>query len=435
MESVTSKDMRQRVNILLGTELPLVQFAGAYSAVARRLESLQAELPSDVFATAVCVQAASKFAAPLTETQRQLLLLFPDIDLDQLPVPDGASVDHLVDNLVQRGYVRTFPANNTLRAQYDMFLLSEKDAAYVSDFMQAAFSQFPLAFVKTCLRHFHNNPLVCHAVLTGATCVAPLKKPRSTAKLDSPPERVQVWLEQLEQQKHGGCGAMPPRKFDCAVCMDAVMGAGHDCGLACGSTVCDVCLFTYVHTELYEATKAVRKCVAPECAGVYGPDSLTRVLGLHYQKFLGVEASQVLDGAVFTCPCGNILSYSDGGQASAHCLLCNRNTCLACLEPAHGRIPCGNTARQELDEALSAVVVRVCPCGKRFVKEEGCNKMTCVCGRKMCYICRQAIHNYDHFCSCPHKERCPRCHIYTDADKRDAENLQAVGLQFPAFSK
>ena len=33
----------------------------------------------------------------------------------------------------------------------------------------------------------------------------------------------------------------------------------------------------------------------------------------------------------------------------------------------------------------------------QFFKEEGCNKMTCACGAKMCYICKAKIVDYKHF--------------------------------------
>ena len=33
----------------------------------------------------------------------------------------------------------------------------------------------------------------------------------------------------------------------------------------------------------------------------------------------------------------------------------------------------------------------------QFFKDEGCNKMTCACGAKMCYFCKAAIKDYDHF--------------------------------------
>ena len=33
----------------------------------------------------------------------------------------------------------------------------------------------------------------------------------------------------------------------------------------------------------------------------------------------------------------------------------------------------------------------------QFFKEEGCNKMICNCGAKMCYICKAKGVEYDHF--------------------------------------
>ena len=33
----------------------------------------------------------------------------------------------------------------------------------------------------------------------------------------------------------------------------------------------------------------------------------------------------------------------------------------------------------------------------QFFKEDGCNKMTCACGAKMCYICKAEIKDYTHF--------------------------------------
>lgn len=36
-------------------------------------------------------------------------------------------------------------------------------------------------------------------------------------------------------------------------------------------------------------------------------------------------------------------------------------------------------------------------CKRNFIKEAGCNKMTCTCGARMCYICRQPVTDYSHF--------------------------------------
>lgn len=43
-------------------------------------------------------------------------------------------------------------------------------------------------------------------------------------------------------------------------------------------------------------------------------------------------------------------------------------------------------------------IVRECyNCGKRFIKEDGCNKMVCSCRAVMCYLCKKPIKGYDHF--------------------------------------
>ena len=48
--------------------------------------------------------------------------------------------------------------------------------------------------------------------------------------------------------------------------------------------------------------------------------------------------------------------------------------------------------RTTVEAARTAALKRACPaCGLAFVKESGCNKMVCVCGYAMCYVCRQGL--------------------------------------------
>lgn len=55
-------------------------------------------------------------------------------------------------------------------------------------------------------------------------------------------------------------------------------------------------------------------------------------------------------------------------------------------------------ARHFLEERMTEALIRICySCKKPFFKEEGCNKMTCNCGAKMCYICGQPVKDYTHF--------------------------------------
>ncbi|CAL1539723.1 unnamed protein product [Lymnaea stagnalis] len=54
--------------------------------------------------------------------------------------------------------------------------------------------------------------------------------------------------------------------------------------------------------------------------------------------------------------------------------------------------------RTYIENRISEAVMRKChKCGKRFVKETGCNKMTCVCGANSCYACRAEDIDYNHF--------------------------------------
>jgi hypothetical protein len=59
--------------------------------------------------------------------------------------------------------------------------------------------------------------------------------------------------------------------------------------------------------------------------------------------------------------------------------------------------------RTFIERRLDEAVKRTCPrCNTSFVKDGGCNKMTCsVCGYKMCYLCRADVRDklYKHFCT------------------------------------
>lgn len=73
-----------------------------------------------------------------------------------------------------------------------------------------------------------------------------------------------------------------------------------------------------------------------------------------------------------------------------------------CKEVNHLPLKCdevkSDAARLLLEEKMTEALVRKCySCKRTFFKEEGCNKMTCICGAQMCYICDQPVLNYTHF--------------------------------------
>ena len=111
---------------------------------------------------------------------------------------------------------------------------------------------------------------------------------------------------------------------------------------------------------------------------------------------------------------------------------CSQRSCLTCLKAWHDPHICHESAtlslRKTVEAARTAALKRTCPrCSLGFIKDSGCNKLTCVCGYSMCYICRQGLgkggggEGYRHFCQhfrpvggrC---KECDKCDLYRDED-------------------
>ncbi|KAL1954431.1 hypothetical protein VTO42DRAFT_1201 [Malbranchea cinnamomea] len=75
---------------------------------------------------------------------------------------------------------------------------------------------------------------------------------------------------------------------------------------------------------------------------------------------------------------------------------CRRQSCITCHKPWRDPHRCHEPMLQSLRNAIeaarTAAIKRTCPrCGVSFVKSSGCNKLTCVCGYSMCYLCRKSL--------------------------------------------
>ncbi|KAI1461294.1 hypothetical protein F4805DRAFT_413532 [Annulohypoxylon moriforme] len=101
---------------------------------------------------------------------------------------------------------------------------------------------------------------------------------------------------------------------------------------------------------------------------------------------------------------------------------CARSSCLSCSKAWVDIHICHESSlvalRTQVELAMSMAIKRVCPrCNTSFVKTAGCNKLTCPCGYKMCYVCRKDIgpptEGYAHFCQHFRPEgdgrRCKEC--------------------------
>ena len=116
-----------------------------------------------------------------------------------------------------------------------------------------------------------------------------------------------------------------------------------------------------------------------------------------------------------------------------HCPLpeCQHVSCRRCQQAPHRSKTCEEaTAEKEslsaharAADAMTDAVVRKCPeCSKSFIKEVGCNKMKCPsCGTLSCYLCRNKITAYEHFCQTPFCDHssCGKCILFTNSEEDD----------------
>jgi len=121
---------------------------------------------------------------------------------------------------------------------------------------------------------------------------------------------------------------------------------------------------------------------------------------------------------------------------------CRYESCRECGEEAHIPLRCDEVEKERetkgrltVEEAITQAKIRKCPkCGKGFIKSDGCNKIRCGCGTFVCYICRQAIKNYSHFCQAPHctHKDCNKCALWTKAEEDDLPAMREAGLEAAA---
>jgi hypothetical protein len=108
---------------------------------------------------------------------------------------------------------------------------------------------------------------------------------------------------------------------------------------------------------------------------------------------------------------------------------CSKKSCMRCHTLWRDPHACYSSQlaslQQTLESAMTSAIKRTCPkCNVSFVKSAGCNRLVCVCGYQMCYLCRSEIgkEGYEHFCqhfralggAC---KECEKCDLYRVEDE------------------
>ena len=219
-----------------------------------------------------------------------------------------------------------------------------------------------------------------------------------------------------------------------------------------GHLFCKGCLQRYAETTLFANGKTELKCMntLDDCAGIFSEHMLKRSLSEKvFAKFNeaiardAIKAAKI-DGLVSCHRCQYQCEMLENAGLILICPSCTASTCRLCGEESHVPLRCeenekkGETKqRLTVEEAMSKARIRECTkCKTKFFKTEGCNKMACTCGAKICYICRKDItkEGYRHFCQqahCTHK-KCGRCRLFTDSNEDDRQAMREAGMKAAA---
>ncbi|KAK7547286.1 hypothetical protein IWX49DRAFT_552915 [Phyllosticta citricarpa] len=103
-------------------------------------------------------------------------------------------------------------------------------------------------------------------------------------------------------------------------------------------------------------------------------------------------------------------------------------SCRLCRQETHIPLTCEQASkdkkidvRHKVEEAMTAALIRECnKCKNKFIKEFGCNKMTCTsCRNLQCYVCSKDVKDYHHF-----GEGRDKCPLYENTEQRHENEVQ-----------
>ncbi|KAL2890335.1 RING finger protein [Ceratocystis lukuohia] len=242
---------------------------------------------------------------------------------------------------------------------------------------------------------------------------------------------------------------------DAADLLDLKEGSGFECGCCftrvalrkvvhCNSDeeqhpFCVECVRSYAETQI-GIRQCQLTCISMDgCEAIFGRTSWSKFLSpttiVALEK---IERQTALSGPglenIFQCPhCEFMAEYPPIEEAPVFFCQnpgCSKESCRSCGRAGHGSDPCQTvaedlrnpeTARHLVEEAMSDALIRRCnKCQSPFLKEAGCNKMTCsvkTCRNTQCYVCGMDA-DYSHFYRAGEGKRAgPKCPLWdTEAE-------------------
>ncbi|XP_018594018.1 E3 ubiquitin-protein ligase RNF216 [Scleropages formosus] len=221
-----------------------------------------------------------------------------------------------------------------------------------------------------------------------------------------------------------------------------------------GHLFCKECLVKYAQEAVFGSGRSELSCMDGNCSCSFPTSELEKVLPdsilcKYYERQAEEAVAATCADELVRCPFCNFPALLDKEISLFSCPnpRCRKETCRKChvLWKDHVDKTCEQVLERDeirlrvtFEEKMTAARVRKChKCGTGLVKSEGCNRMSCRCGAFMCYLCREPINGYNHFCQharspgaeCRH---CKKCSLWTDPTQDDERIIQEIQKQAEA---
>lgn len=305
---------------------------------------------------------------------------------------------------------------------------------------------FPLLFVKnivTTLKNNNNSYIASYYDLETQikSGTLPLKKTEVKKKRIIVDEVEDSELKELFKT----FDAIKTDTIDCTCCfIDNKFEEFGQC--TNGHLICKKCIKTHAENTIYQTLSAKIACIScnEKCIGLIDDALLEQILDArvfseykNLKNLAEIKELCVDDINIKICQhCNSGSDIGDSNQSLLICMECFKDTCLKCNHVAHPGQDCyslGKVAgniRHSIEDKMTETMIIHCPgCQTALFKNEGCNKVTCVCGIITCYICKQIVTKkvgYSHFCrerNCVNSE-CKMCHLW----EKDATKMMLNAL-------
>lgn len=203
-------------------------------------------------------------------------------------------------------------------------------------------------------------------------------------------------------------------KIECSCCCEQ---ESIESAIKCeaGHVVCVKCFVCYSRNMMYQQKSTNFKCIDcnHQCQKSYEyskfEHAYTEQLKKEYanvQKFESMLKIMDANPNIVLKQCSHCNECVDIGVNSTMnemtCMHCGKNTCLLCNEISHIGKPCEIYISDRLSNEENITLqnsIKCTKCHNRIMREDGCNKLTCICKNTYCFVCKKQIskERYHHF--------------------------------------